>query len=441
MTLLSRVGTAARGFFSSTLAVWIAFVLVHLWLGVLNLRPEGLPMGDVTYTYKFWVEQSLTNDYTVGIDGVFVYPIVALLPMFAAWVFGPDLYGSTWLCLVFVLDLVAFGVLTGWGFRRDRLVAAWWWVAFLLLLGPIALGRIDSITIPVALIGMLLLATRPGAAGVLLALATWTKVWPAALIGAIIVATRHRLAIIWTGLAVSVAVVAVAVLYGSGLNVFSFVTQQTGRGLQVEAPISTLWLWLAKAGIPDTFVYYDQGILTYQIQGNGVDVASQVMTPVLAIVAALVVLTGLLATWRGASAAQVLPPLALALVTTLIAFNKVGSPQFVSWLAVPVVFGLVTARASRGVSFTVPAALVLTIAGLTQVLYPYLYPYLLGLDTLLLIAITLRNALYFVLLAWAVFTMWNLDPAPPEAGDDSEPREVDADDSVWPFGTAERGKL
>lgn len=432
MTVLARVG-------SSPLAVWIAFVLVHLWLGVLNLRPEGLPMGDVTYTYKFWVEQSLTNGYTVGIDGAFVYPIVALVPMFAAWVFGPELYGNTWLALVFLLNATAFGVLTGWGFRRDRIAAAWWWVAFLLLLGPIALGRIDSITIPVAIIAVLILANRPGAAGVLLALVTWTKVWPAAILAAIVVSTRHRLTVIWASIAVSAGVIGIALLYGSGTNVFSFFTQQAGRGLQVEAPVSTVWLWLAKAGVPNTFVYYDQGILTYQIEGVGTDVASQVMTPVLAVVAVCVVLAGLFATWRGASAAHVLPPLALALVTTIIAFNKVGSPQFVSWLAVPIVLGIVTARLGGGVNFTVPSALVLTIAGLTQVLYPYLYPYLLGLDTLMLLAITLRNALYFVLLAWAVFTLWNLDPSEPDV--DDELRVVDADDSVWPFGVAERGKL
>jgi hypothetical protein len=40
----------------------------------------------------------------------------------------------------------------------------------------------------------------------------------------------------------------------------------------------------------------------------------------------------------------VLPPLVLAITTALILFNKVGSPQFVGWLAVPIVFGLVAAR-------------------------------------------------------------------------------------------------
>ena len=32
-------------------------------------------------------------------------------------------------------------------------VVGWWWVGFLLLLGPIALGRIDSVTVPIAMVG------------------------------------------------------------------------------------------------------------------------------------------------------------------------------------------------------------------------------------------------------------------------------------------------
>jgi hypothetical protein len=421
---------------SNQLVLWISFVLVHLWLGMLNLFGPGLPLGDVTYTYKFWVEQSILNGYTVGIDGGFVYPIVALVPMYLSWIFGPEVYSSTWLSMIMLLNATAFGMLTGWGFRHERLAAAWWWIAFLVLLGPISLGRIDSVTIPLAIIGVTLLAKRPAIAALLLAVATWIKVWPAALLAAIVVATRHRLTAIWMSAAVSVTVIGIALLYGSGGNVFSFFTQQAGRGMQVEAPASTVWLWLAKAGVPDTFVYYDQGILTYQIQGVGTDVASQIMTPLMACVALVVVVAGVFAVWRGASAAHVLPPLALALVTTLIALNKVGSPQFVSWFAVPIVLGLVTSAVGGGIRFRVPAILVLTIGGLTQVIYPYLYPYLLGLDTVMLLAITLRNLLYFVLLAWAIHAIVSLEAVAVE--DDEVP---DADDSVWPFGALRRAKL
>jgi hypothetical protein len=435
MVTFTRIGAAIAG---SQVVLWSAFVLVHLWLGTLNLTGPGLPMGDVTYTYKFWTDQALFSDFWVGIDSVWVYPIVAIVPMLASMALGPELYGNTWLSIIFIFNAVAFAMLTGWGFSRERIAVAWWWVAFLFLLGPISLARIDSITVPLAIIGVLLLAKRPGAAAVILAIATWIKVWPAALLAAIVVATRDRLTVIWSAFAVSAGVIIIALAYGAGLNVFSFFTQQTGRGLQVEAPVATVWLWLAKAGLADAHVVYSQEILTYQIEGQGVDVASQLMTPIMAVAALVVLALGVLAVRRGASSAQVLPPLALALVTALLAFNKVGSPQFVSWLAVPIILGLVTAAAGRGVQFHIPAVLVLGIGALTQAFYPVLYANLLGLDTVLVIIITVRNLLYLVLLAWAVSAIWNSTP------DDEvvqERDEVDADDSLWPFGSASRGKL
>ena len=44
---------------------------------------------------------------------------------------------------------------------------------------------------------------------------------------------------------------------------------------------------------------------------------------------------------RGAAFAALFPPLALALVTAFIVFNKVGSPQYLTWIVVPLVAGLV----------------------------------------------------------------------------------------------------
>jgi hypothetical protein len=413
----------------SPATVWAAFVLVHLWLGLLNLYAPGLPLGDVTIVYKFWMDQATGADFWVGIDSVWVYPVVALVPMFAATLFGSDQYGSTWLTMVMLLDAVAFGFVTGWGRARERTAVAWWWVGFLLLLGPIALGRIDSVTVPLALVGVTLLATRPRAAAVILAIATWVKVWPAALVGAALIALKDRWRILAAVLVVSAVIVVAAVALGSGLNVFSFVTQQTGRGVQVESPVATLWLWQALAGVPGARVYYDNEILTYQVQGPGIEVAAALMTPLLGLVVVVVALLGIRANRAGASAGDLLPPLALALVTTLIAVNKVGSPQFIGWLAVPVVLGLATSAAGHGRSFRFPATLALVIAALTQLLYPYLYLELLYLNPLLLAVLTVRNILEFVLLGWAVLAVVR---APLQPGADDEPGENWLP-SVWPL--------
>ena len=54
---------------------------------------------------------------------------------------------------------------------------------------------------------------------------------------------------------------------------FGFVADQTGRGLQLEAPVSTFYLWRAVARIPGSFIYYDHELLTFQVSGPEVDPA------------------------------------------------------------------------------------------------------------------------------------------------------------------------
>jgi hypothetical protein len=383
--------------------VWAGFVVVHIWLEFLGLYGPGLPLGDVTLVYRFWVEHGLQTGDWVGIDTVWVYPIVALVPMLVAYVFGPDLYPTTWLSLVMLVDAVAFAVLIGRGGDPRRALAGWWWLAFLLLLGPVALGRIDAITVPVAIIGVLALTTAPRLAGVLLAVATWIKVWPAALIAAAFVALRTRLWIAAAAAIASVVIAATALAFGAGTNLFSFIGQQAGRGLQVESPIATFWMWDAFATRSlRSLVYYDHAILTYQVVGPGAANAAAVMTPLMAIVALGLLVLAVLAQRRGVPVLEFLPALMLAITTALILFNKVGSPQFVTWLAVSMLFGLIASVTGRGPSFRTPVVLTLVIAGLTQAIYPYLYSQLLGLDFTLLLVLTARNVLYVVLLVWAV---------------------------------------
>ncbi|HEX3679761.1 MAG TPA: hypothetical protein VHU90_08575, partial [Galbitalea sp.] len=111
---------------------------------------------------------------------------------------------------------------------------------------------------------------------------------------------------------------------------------------------------------------------------------------------------------------------------------KVGSPQYMTWLTVPVILGLATHTMGHGRSFRFPAVIALVSAGLTQLFYPYLYEQLLYLNLPLLVALTARNILTLVLLAWAVSAVVGLSR--PFAAHE----ELDETDewlpSVWPFG-------
>jgi len=383
---------------ASRAALWTAFLVVHLGLGLLALHAYGWPLGDVEAVYRFWADQSIIAGYTVGIDAAWVYPILALPFMLLPALGGHDGYPASWLTMIVVLDAVALAAITGWGAKTARVRAGWWWLLFLAALGPIAVARIDAVTVAVALVGVALLASRPPLAGAVLAAATWIKVWPAALVLAAVLALRDRWRIVAVGTMLSVVIVALALASGSGLNVLSFVTQQTGRGLQVESPLSTPWLWGVVVGAPGSQVYYDQGILTFQVAGAGDDLAAALATPLLAVVVLAIALLAIRGVRAGADQRVLLPPVALALVMAFLTVNKVGSPQFASWLAVPVVLGLLWDAAG----WRVPLVLAPIAALLTQAVYPYLYHLVLAADPLMVTVLTARNALYVVLLVWAV---------------------------------------
>ncbi|WP_127792962.1 glycosyltransferase 87 family protein [Agromyces sp. LHK192] len=393
----------ARRIVGGRLALWVAFLAVHATLVLLNLHGQGWPLGDVEAVYLQWAQQAANGWLRMGIDSAWVYPILAFAPMAVALAFGPAWYPETWLGLVSVLDAVAFAILLGGAaLSRTRRIAAWWWLAFLLLLGPIALGRIDAVTVPIALVGMLFAFGRPRVAAALLTIATWIKVWPAALLAALVVAHRRRMEAVMVAVALSTGIVGVSLVAGSGLNVFGFIGEQTGRGLQVEAPIGVFWLWSIVAGSGESSIGYDRDILTYQISGPGVEVVSSLTTPVMALAAIGAVLVGVRAVRRGAAVLRVLAPLALTLVVVLMLANKVGSPQFATWLAAPVVLGLATDRRR----FLLPALLAALVAATTQVIYPYWYGWLLAADPAFVLVLTLKAALLAVIAAWGVRTLW-----------------------------------
>jgi hypothetical protein len=386
----------------SPLFLWIAFVLVHAWLGWQGFIAESVPYGDVSFVYSFWAHQAIGGGPVVGIDTEWVYPILAFIPMVIPTLGGlapTEFYPYAWIVLVTLINAAVFSFLIGsWTRGTVRTVAAWWWLAFLLCLGPISVARIDSIATPIAMVGLVFAISRPTVATTLLTVAAWIKVWPAAVVGTLWVAGRGRTRIVVAAAMTSAVVASIALVLGAGGNVLSFLTQQTGRGLQIESPAANFYVWMSAAKVPGFAVYYDQALLTFQVRGAGADIVAQLSTVVLVAIAVLVLAIGMDAKKHGAVPLRILGPLALAMTTALVAFNKVGSPQYIGWLAVPIVFGLVIDRPR----FQVPALITLVIALITQAFYPYLYLELLNLNPWLIAVLSVRNVLEFVLLGYAI---------------------------------------
>lgn len=383
-------------------ALWSAFGLVHLFTAVAGWLYPSQPMGDVVLVYEPWSSAALSGGAIVGVTETWVYPQLALVPMLFAKILSTPLiavmgasgaYLIAWAVLVSALDAIAFAVLVGRSPSQPRRMAAWFWITALLLLGPIAMYRIDAITVPLAVIGGLWLMRRPAAAAALLAIGAWIKIWPGALLLAAVLAARSRMRVLLTAAALSAAVLIVLVSVGADAEIFGFLTEQTGRGLQIEAVAASPFLWLAIAGTAR--IEYSFDILTFQISAQGAAAVSAVLTPLMAVFVVVITVIGGLKASRGASFARLFPPLALSLVTTLIVVNKVGSPQFQTWLIAPVILWLVLDRTRAAT----PAFLVLALCALTCLIYPLSYDALLRAETLPVAILSLRNIVLVVLLA------------------------------------------
>jgi len=387
--------------------LWVLFGLVSIWLGWQGYFAEAIPYGDVSFVYEFWAGQAAGGAGIVGLDSAWVYPVVALVPILLPLIAGPGLYPIGWIILVTALNAGAFAYLlySAGGTARILLQrkAALWWLGFLLLLGPISVARLDSIVTPLAIIGLLTAVQRPAIAGALLAAATWIKVWPAALIAAVLIAVNKRKTVLISVLVTSATIIVIALILGGAGNIFSFLGQQTGRGLQIEAPLATPFLWLTAFHEQGYAVYYDSVILTFQVMGEGTSFVAELSSVLLGFAFVGTLVCGLWLHRRGSTPSHVLPAVALALTVVLIVFNKVGSPQYIGWLAAPIIAGLVLEQKK----FIAPAVIALVLAALTQAFYPYLYNGLLEVQPVELSILTMRNIGELVLLAVSASVLYD----------------------------------
>jgi glycosyl transferase family 87 len=378
----------------AALVLAIVFVGVHLLLWWGNTVPINNTLATDTGTYVRWMEQWRATGRLVGIDVPWVYPIGALPFMQLPFLLGGKGYLALWIAMVGVLDAVAMVLLA-----LRSLRAAWWWLGCLALLGPAGLSHLDGVAAPFAIAGVLAIRRRPAIASALFTLAAWIKVWPAAMVAALLVAQRRRIPPLLAAVVTSAAIVTIAVAAGGRQTLFSFVTAQAARGLQIEAPVSTFWMiWGALNG--PAHIFYDHQILTFEVNGPGTHSASTAVTVVLAVGVTGVVVFALRALRQGRDRQEVLALTALGLVSAVIALNKVGSPQYYTWLPAPVLLGLLTTRAFRS-----PAVLVLVVSAFTFLIYPIGYDGVLALDPVMVGVLAIRNALVVLLFLWALLRL------------------------------------
>ena len=392
---------------SSWPALWIGFALAHAWIILQAWVFGGQILGDVNL-YEWWVRNGMDVGWWPVFDYGWVYPIGALAPMAVPALLADSTDGYYWVWMGLVTAANATAVLLLGRARPRGRAAVWFWLAFLVALGPIWIGRLDGLLAPIILIALLVAVRRPALAMTLATVGAWIKIAPGAVALALAAtasgAKTFLRNVVLPGAAVCAVVVGVAFAGGGQHNVLDVFGEQSDRQLQVEAVAATPFT-VARLWDPSIVVEYDDVIYTYEVQGASADRVAQALDVALPVAAVLIAaLVWWAARRRPDRVGDVLLLGAAAELLALIVFNKVGSPQFIAWIGPPMAAAIALGSRSQGTRRTwfLPALGTILVARLTMELYPLRYGEFLGGWPLATTVGAVRNVLLVALLVGAV---------------------------------------
>ncbi len=343
-------------------------------------------MGDLNLAYQQWMNANVAW----GLNVDWVYPWVAILPMWLANAASPGALLWPWLIGCGVLTLVIAVTIAYRSRNAAAYFAMYFWLAALVMLGPVSISRLDTVSVALAVIAVYLLSRgSEAAAAIWLSVATWVKVWPIAALSALFVAARQRKNIVLVILCANVAILLIGFVLGADASIFSFLTGQTGRGIQIEAPIAEFWLWPAVFGDQAFGIQYSSSMMTFEVFGANTAIFANLMSVVQVGALAITFALGYLGLRKGARTTDVFFWVLFTGILDLIVFNKVGSPQYLTWLVVPVIYGIL-AQLERIYWVAVG---VLVLSAITWLIYPVLYNGLLQNGFGETLTLTVRNVM------------------------------------------------
>ncbi|MGW1891735.1 glycosyltransferase 87 family protein [Streptomyces sp. NPDC002004] len=342
---------------------WITTRAAMLWLLARDGRdPVGIGgvAGEVHVLYFHWYGVLARGAFPAD-DPSWQYPPgagpVLLSPAVLPWL----TYFQAFVALTLATDALVTLALTRAGLRPERgLAGAALWTAGLPLLLHTPLARYDVQVTALAVFALLALAHSPRAGGMFAALGTLMKVWPALTLLGTPRGRTSRDA--WAAGAVSAGAL-LLVLTAAFRNPLSFLTEQGGRGVQIESLGGTALSLAKRAGWPGQ-VTFRYGAMEF----TGPYVSWVAAVSVLLTLAAL----GLLLVWRLRAVrwTEATPyDAALAAVLLFTVTSRVISPQYMVWL-----IGLcAVCLTSRQTTQRPVAALVTVATAVSTLAYPCFY--------------------------------------------------------------------
>ena len=352
------------------IAVWL---ITRAVMVLLAITIEQVATGDVNY---YWRKiDALGNVGLAQTLNEYPTPVVWLLAIpYALGIGSQTGYLIAFMALMMVLDAAfTFVLYRSAGSRSDPAVL--FWIFFVFLIGPLSYLRFDLI--PAVLAGLSLLVARrqPWLTGALTGVGAAIKLWPALLIAPFASYRRGRRGTLIGFLVAGVGLAVVSLVTGGPKRLFSPLTWQSDRGLQIESiwgtPLMLLRMldpgtWVVAMSRYQAFEVFGPGVGTWLVISNlsmllGVGVMIALYVRILRLPEPSTGVTGLVV---------------LATVAIMIIANKTLSPQYLLWLGGPLAAVLIMrARDDQG-RLTVYARLAvqaLALALLTHLVYPLTY--------------------------------------------------------------------
>lgn len=381
---------------------------------------ESFIVGDVFYYHR-----KIVGLFEVGLPGTLMEyptPVVWILTLPYGLGFGNEAaYLVAFMVFMLALDAgFTYAVWRSGGRRHD--VAVDFWLLFVFLVGPLSYVRFDLI--PAVLAGGALLAarTRPWVAGALTGLGAAIKLWPALLLPALLADRETRKPIAVGFAVVGFGLALISLLTGGLTRLFSPLTWQSGRGLQIES----VWaspLMLLRMVDPSTWTVDISRYQAYEIFGPGVGLW-QTISDVATVLGLVIVVLLWIRAFRtpGGVTPIAVALVVLATIAIVIITNKTLSPQYLLWIGGPVAAllllrdGAVSPQQRRWIVRVGLAALVL--AGLTQLVYPLLYDGYLGFTTpaglvVSTVVTAIRNGCLLAFTVLALLLAWRATSSSP----------------------------
>lgn len=415
---LEQTGGARR---RGGLSVIITWLVTRAIIVLLAFTVENVATGDVHY---YWRKIDVLLDVGLGQTlNEYPTPVVWILSIPYGLGVGTRL-GYLIVFIIFMLALDALFSVLLWrscGGRRDA--ALNFWLFFIFLVGPLAYLRFDLLPAVLAGISLLVSRRQPWLTGVLTGVGAAIKLWPALLIMPFLSYRKGRRATLIGFLAAGLGLAVISLILGGLSRLFSPLTWQSDRGLQIES-IWASWPMLLRLFQPKTWVVATSSYQAFEVFGPGVTVWLTISTVATAIGVIAMLALYIRAFGNPEPTTAAIGLVIMATITLLIVTNKTLSPQYLVWLGGPMAaLLLMRSRRPDGKPTMISrfAIQLLVLAFLTHLVYPLTYhglyddryPNLLIVSTILLVIRNLGLLIFAVAITMAA---WRATGRRPEAG-------------------------